>query len=124
MKRKHLIASLPLAGLFVIGCATSPAPVERVASAQAAIRSAEEVGARHVPEAKLHLQLALEQTEHGKQLAKDGDNERAASVLMRAEADAELALALARESTLRGEAQEALEKVRALRSQARPGSGP
>jgi len=49
----------------------------------------------------------------------DGDNERAAYVLMRAQADAELALAMARENKTRTEAQSLIDRLRAAR-----GAGP
>jgi len=63
------------------------------------MRAARELGAQQVPKAELHLRLAQEQVEKAKKLAADGDNERANLVLSRAHADAELALALTREST-------------------------
>jgi hypothetical protein len=82
-----------------MGCASAPAPTEQLASAEASMRAAREVGAQQVPKAELHLRLAQEQVETAKKLAADGDNERAGMVLNRAHADAELALALTREST-------------------------
>jgi hypothetical protein len=113
--RPIYVTSLALATLTA--CASAPEPKERVASSRAAMRSAEEMGARHVPAAALHLQLANEQADFAKALIQKGDNERAGWVLMRAEADAELALALARESSLRAEAHQAMDKVRALKQQ-------
>jgi hypothetical protein len=113
-------AVLPISGL--LACASAPEPVERIASTRAAIRSAEEVGAKHVPDAALHLQLAHEQSDHAKQLIAAGEMERANFVLMRAESDAEVALALARETSMQHDAQQELDKVRALRKQATPGS--
>jgi hypothetical protein len=82
-----------------MGCASAPAPTEQLASAEASMRAARELGAQQVPKAELHLRLAQEQVEKAKKLAADGDNERAGMVLSRAHADAELALALTREST-------------------------
>jgi hypothetical protein len=81
-----------------MGCASAPAPTEQLASAEASMRAAREVGAQQVPKAELHLRLAQEQVDKAKKLAADGDNERAGMVLSRAHADAELALALTRES--------------------------
>ena len=126
MNRTHVLPKIllgvSLLGVSLTGCATAPEPTERVASTQAAIRSAEEVGAKQVPQAALHLQLAHEQADRAKQLIQAGDNERAGYILMRAESDAELALAMARESSLRSDAQHALERVRALKAQAAPGT--
>src|SRR5262245_46503794 len=96
------------------GCATAAVPADRMAASQASVRAAAEVGARDVPAAALHLQLAEEQVDQAKLLIKKDYNERARFVLMRAEADAELALALAREQSERAEAQRAIDKVRSL----------
>jgi len=92
-----------------------PAPQERVASSRSAIRAAEEMGADKVPAAALHLQLAREQSHQAEKLIKEKENLRASYVLMRAEADAELAIAMAREQPERTQAQEALERVQSLR---------
>jgi len=98
---------------FVAGCATAM-PSGRQEASAGAIRAAEEVGAPRVPQAALHLQLAKEQSDHAKQLIASGDKEGASSLLMRAQADAELAVALVRESDDRASAQQAVEKVRML----------
>ena len=108
-----LVGSVAVA--VVAGCASSPAPTEKLEATSASIRAAQEVGAPRVPAASLHLQLALEQTEHAKTLMAKGEKKQASSLLMRAEVDAELALALAREDTERTQAQQAYNQVRALR---------
>src|SRR4051812_7701277 len=76
-------------GALLAGCGSSPPPTERVASAEAAIRGAQEVGASNVPAASLSLKLAQEEVQKAKQLMQDGDNKRAALILMRAQADAD-----------------------------------
>lgn len=78
--------------LFVAGCASVPAPSDRIVSARAAIRSASEVGANGVPRASLHLKLATDNFDEADRLMRADDNERANLMLMRAEADAELAI--------------------------------
>ena len=103
--------AVALLGLYCVGCAGAPPPNERMSMSSAAIRAAQEVGAEHVPRSALQLKLAQEQVERGKRLMDDGDNERADLVLQRAQADAELALALAREETTRKQAQPILEKA-------------
>jgi hypothetical protein len=75
----------------------------------ASIRAAEEVGATHVPQAALHLQLAKEQFAAAK--AERSDRDRAARLLARAQVDAELALALARTESERSEAQTAVDEL-------------
>jgi hypothetical protein len=74
------------------------------------------MNAEQVPEAALHLKLAQEQFDKGKALMDDGDNRRATYVLMRSRADAELALAMARENKTKMEAQAIIDKVRAVRT--------
>ena len=95
------------------GCGSFPLPTDRLASSEAAIRTAIEVGAPNEPRAALHLKLAKDQLDQGKALIKDGDNQRADYVLRRAEADAELSLALARENNSKTEAQQVLDQLKA-----------
>jgi len=102
-----------LLALFLIACGSSfPPPADRMASAEAASRSARELGAEREPKAALHLRLAQEQIDQAKKLMTDGDNKRADLVLQRASSDAELAVMLAKESTARGEADKAQERVK------------
>lgn len=113
----QLMFSLVFIGLA--GCATVQIPPDRLENSEASIRGAEEMGAQGVPAAKLHVQLARDQTAQAKKLAEEGD-ERALLVLARAEADAELALGLAREVAVHGEAQRAAEDLKALRARPAP----
>jgi hypothetical protein len=96
-------------------CGSYPPPTERMASSEATIRGAQEVGATGVPAAALSVKLAQEEVQKAKQLMQDGDNRRAELVLMRAQADAELALAQAREAQAKNDAAAALEQVKAMR---------
>lgn len=107
-----------LALLAVAGCAGTPVPHEQMASSQAAIRGAEEVGANNLPQAELHLQLAKDQVDKARALIEDDENERARFVLMRAESDADVAIALAKENGVRTQAQQALQQVQILRQKA------
>jgi len=100
----------------LVACASTPAPHERAASSEASIRAANEVGAAQVPQAALHLKLAQEQLEKAKAQMKNGDNNDAAYTLLRAQADAELALSLARENKTRTDAQQVIDRARVLRS--------
>lgn len=111
---------VPLVTMFALalGCASSGSvPAQPLATARAAIRAADEAGAEHNPTAALHLRYAREQYTQAEALLRDGRNERARSVLLRAEADAELAHALAHEAASETEAQHALDQVRALQMQ-------
>jgi hypothetical protein len=61
------------------------------------------------------VKLAQEEVQKAKQLMQDGDNRRAELILMRAQADAELALAQAREAQAKTEAQAAVDQVKSMR---------
>jgi hypothetical protein len=106
-----------LIGTVIAACASTPVPTESLAASTASARAADEVGAHNVPSAALHLQLAQEQIEQARKLMKDDHNERARYVLMRAQADAELAVVEAREDDMRTEAQRAMDQVHALQQQ-------
>lgn len=94
------------------GCgASAPPPTGRVASTEAAIRGAREVGAQAVPNASLHLRLSEEQVAKAKAAMAQEDNVRADILLQRAQADAELALALTRESTAAAQAKHSTDQV-------------
>jgi hypothetical protein len=95
MRLTMLGGSALLMGL-VFGCGGAPLPESSVSTTQAAIRAAREVGAEGVPQAALHLRYATDQFEEAQSLEEDGDEERAAYVLIRAEADAELAIEITR----------------------------
>ena len=92
------------------------APNDRLATAEAASRSARELGADKEPKAQLHLKLAQEQIDQAKKLMTEGDNKRADLILQRASSDAELAVMLAKEHNANGEAQKAKEKVNQIKA--------
>ena len=108
---------LSIAGLGLVACASTPPPNEREASSAAAIRAATEVGAAQIPQAALYLKLAQEQLERAKAQMNDGDNQAAGFTLLRAQADADLALSLARENKTRAEADQVITKVQILKSE-------
>lgn len=108
-----MLAVALVATTFASGCAKN-VPL-RTEATTSGIRAAEEAGAAKVPQASLHLQLAKEELELARGLAAKGKKEEAASMLLRAQADGELALALSHEDTQKAEAQAALERVRQLR---------
>jgi hypothetical protein len=93
---KPLLIAVPLG--FLLACGASfPVPTQRMADAESAHRSALELGAANQPAAELHVKLAEEQMAKARTLIADGDYKEATSLLIRAKADSELALALARE---------------------------
>jgi hypothetical protein len=109
---KELMMSLAVIGLA--GCTAVQIPADRLEHSEASIRGAEEVGASGVPKARLHLQLAKDQTDTAKKMAANGE-QRSLVVLARAESDAELALGLAREVSVHADAVRAAEDLKAVR---------
>lgn len=108
--KKIVLFALVLGG----GCASAVAPTGSMENSLSNIRAAQEVGAPKVPRAQLHLQLAEEQTTHAKKLMADNEKERASFVTMRAEADGQLALALARQNVSSIAAKESAAKLAEL----------
>jgi len=109
-----VFAACVAAVALALGCARAPLHTEASTSG---IRAAEEAGAAKVPQASLHLQLAKEELAGAKELSAKGEKEKAASLLTRAEADAELAVTLSRGDAERLEARAAVERVRQLRQE-------
>lgn len=118
MNARSFSMSLLLLAL-AIGCGSYPPPAERLTTAEAAIRGAEEVGATRVPRAALHLKLAEEQTDKARRLMEEDYNERAELTLKRAQADAELAIAIAKEHETVSKAEAQQTKVEQLKAAAR-----
>lgn len=99
---------------MVAGCgATAAVPAQRLEDAQSATRMARNLGAEGMPPARPYLRLAEEQTAAANIAIVDGDNSRAEYLLVRAQADAELALAMAREERAKTLAQQAIEQAKA-----------
>src|SRR6188768_4101774 len=92
--------------LLGVGCGASAPPTLQQTKTQSAIRGAEVAGAEDTPKAKLHLKMAK-----AEQLIAEEEYDDAALVLRRAEADAELAIALSKESDARGRAEDLQRKV-------------
>jgi hypothetical protein len=101
----------------VLGCGASMGPpAERLASTDAAIRSARELGATSDPQASLYLKLADDQAAQARQLIHSGDNSAADRMLMRAKSDAELSVMLTKERAAKTQADQAKEALDNLRA--------
>ena len=109
-----ILAGALLFALVSAGCGSSPAVVDKEASTSS-IRAAEEVGASGISSASLYLQLAKEELIKAQGFAESGDKEQAESMLLRAQTDGELAVALSRSDTDKKEAAEAIDRVQQLR---------
>jgi hypothetical protein len=110
-----------LLGLFGLAfgasaCGGAAVPQEQLTAAQAAIRAAEVGGAPNDPQAALLVKKCQDGVVEAKKLIEDGNNHRAEMVLMRAQVDAELALALAQEISMKNEAAGARKQVQELKS--------
>ena len=120
MTRSRMTLAGAAALATLAGCASYPMPVQRMAAAESAARSASENGAASLPQGQLHLRLAQEEIAQAKALLQNGDNKRADFTLVRANADADLALGEAREQQTEAEAQKALQAIAALSAGATP----
>ena len=86
-----------------LGCATAGPQVDQEkALANASLSTADSSGANQTTEAASHLRQAHDEQAQANKAAKDGDDDRALQLFQRAEADADLATAMARETNLAG----------------------
>ncbi len=113
--RKPILSSFAVLWLLACG-ATFPTPTQHLADAQAAHQSATDFGAASMPKAQLHLKLAQDQMALAKSAIARGENKSADSLLLRAKADSELALALTREQNAKAEASKATDQSNAQHS--------
>lgn len=108
---------ITIAALTLLGCGASfPEPTQKLADAESAHRSARELGADKKTEAQLSLKLAQEEIDAAKAQIKAGENRRADFILLRAKADAELALAIAREHDAKNETVKAIDTSNAAQN--------
>jgi hypothetical protein len=94
-----------------LGCGPSlPVPRERLTTAEAELAEAERAGATRVPKAKESYAAAAARILRARAFIREDKNGEAALLLLRAEADASLAAAQARE----GVAEEKVARAKAL----------
>ena len=91
-------------------------PTAQLTAAKAAIRGAVEAGAKGAPKGALHLKMARDQVAEAEDLIADEKMDRAKHLLIRAEADGNLAVALAKEAEAKRELAEIKDKLRRLRA--------
>jgi hypothetical protein len=107
------VTSVMLVALMVGACGGA-APVAEMSRAERAILVAQEVGAEDQPASTVYLLLAREAYANARDRLAAGDREGARRLLLRAEADAELALTVARESSVRDAAERTMEEASQL----------
>jgi Domain of unknown function (DUF4398) len=114
---KHMkiatLAGAVLFGIVIAGCGSSPAVVDKEATTSS-ISAAEEAGASGIPSASLYLELAKEELVKAQGLAEQGNKEQAESMLLRAQTDGELAVALSHSDADTKEANKAIDRVKQL----------
>jgi hypothetical protein len=110
---------LLLGALVCSACGGAAVPHDQMTAAEASVSAAEAGGAGEVPKAALHVKKAKDQIAAAKALIEQGENEKAEWALQRASADASLALSLAREQSLKVEADKALAEVEVLKAKSR-----
>ena len=120
MTLKKIVSMLAILSMaLVTGCASDEVSTAEYSEPRQKVEAAQQLGANELPQASLHLRLAKEQLQAADALIEEGEEEEARYALMRAEADAELALALAKEDRMRGEVEEVVKQINHLRSDAR-----
>ncbi len=115
-----ILKPIALLALFA-GCASYPPPTQRLAETEGVVRAAQEIGAQTDARAALQLRLAQEEMAIAKNALSKGDNKRADFLLGRADADADLAIALTKENVARKLAEAAENQVRALQQSGQGG---
>jgi hypothetical protein len=117
--RSVFAASLGMVALLAACGSSVPPPNDQWAAAQTAIGRAQAGGAPDVPDAKLQLQLAVEDLQRAKRIM-GVDNERSTTLCMVANSEAQLALSLARKAKADEKAKAADEEYRKASSPQAP----
>ncbi len=101
--------------LAVVGCGAADVPSQQLTSAKSAIRGAVEAGAKGVPKGALHLKMARDQVDEAEVLIdKHKELDKAKHLLVKAEADANLAVVLAKEANAVEERADAKRQLKSL----------
>ena len=109
--RQVLSFSVFASAMVLVGCGGAVVPRDQLTMAQAAVKGAEVGGANEEPKAALHLKLAREEISKANALIADGENEDAARMIARSQADAYLSLVLAKQAAARRDTQESKEQI-------------
>ena len=98
-------------------CAGAPVPTTRLATSRSAVQVAEQAGGEMTPGASQRLALARSELGAAEELLKRGENREAELVLVRAQVDAEVSLAMTREAVQLRAAEHIADQSRRLREQ-------
>lgn len=114
------IVALALVLLPLVGCATAdsqPVTARDYAKPRETIRAAQEVGANQVPEAKMYLSYAKDEVNKADKLLEQGETYHARMALARAQADADLALTMAKERRMVQQVRQIETRIQRLENQ-------
>lgn len=106
------LALVATAGFVLLGCKETRLPNAQFASARAAVERAVTAGAAEIPAATPHLFAAESQLSISRKLFEDGEYERAGWVSYRAQAEGDLAHAIARAARVERDARMIEEEAR------------
>jgi hypothetical protein len=108
-----LAASLAVGGAGALGCAATPPPTDQLLRASSAITQAVAAGSQQIPWARLYLDRATTEMAGAGRLIGSGQYDLAHGLLLRAQADAELARAKATELRMNAAAERAVGRLNA-----------
>ena len=120
--RRAMMTFMFAAGSMATACASTPAPREKIASAQQAVAAAETAGASKVPEASQYLNQAQGNLDEASRRMRKGDYGDATDRAARSKADAELAAGIARASQSTALADGAVARAQAMQAGAAQGT--
>lgn len=106
---------LTTVSLVVSGCSSTAVTAKEYSQPREMMAAAEQAGASKNNDASLHLQYARENLAKADELIKDEKFDKARHYLVMAEADAEVALALAEGEQLRAQVMELDERIKKVK---------
>ncbi len=114
MERQFCVAA---AFMMVVGmaCGGSKPPTYQLSQSKAAVRGAVEVNAKDTPQAALYLKIAKDNVRSAEGLIIEREYSKASHLLRRAEADANLAITLAKAEKMKAAAADMKRKLEKLR---------
>jgi len=102
-----------LATVALAACASVPVAPERVQASEQAIQAAQASGADRQPDAAKYLELARNEMSQAQKLS-DGEPRQAETMFARAESDAKLATATAKEGTAKADVQRLSDELKSV----------
>jgi hypothetical protein len=116
MMKRYVLTGLCAIVLASSACGGAQIPDDNYAPAQT-IAAAEERDVEDSPDAKLHLKLARDQMAEAEKLKADGKEDDAKLLMLKAQADADYALAILRQKDQEEETAEVVKKLEELRAE-------